>query len=65
MTTSDTTSSNEWQRVITSDKKWQRVVQRVIANDEKSFRLISLFFFFQIKEESSTKHPMENSLNLE
>ena len=59
-----TTSDNEWQRATTNDKEWQRVVQRVTANDyEWPLRLI--FLFFQIREEPTTKHPQENSLNLE
>ena len=57
MTTSGTTSDNEWQRVTTSgttnDNEWQRVT--ISAN----------FSFFQIREEPTTKHPKENSLNLE
>ena len=48
----------------TSDKEWQRVVQRVTTNVNKwPFQLI--FLFFQIKEEYTTKHPKENFLNLE
>ena len=59
-----TTSDNKWQRVTTSDKKWHWVVQRVTTNDnEWPFRLI--FLFFQIREEPTTKHSRENSLNLE
>ena len=46
----------EWQRVTTSgttnDNEWQRVT--ISAN----------FSFFQIREEPTTKHPKENSLNL-
>ena len=58
------TSDNEWQRVTTIDKEWQRVVQRMRLNDsEWQSRLI--FLFFQIREEPATKHPNENSLNLE
>ena len=57
MTTSGTTSDNEWQRVTTSgttnDNEWQRVT--ISAN----------FSFFQIREEATTKHPKENSLNIE
>ena len=54
----------QWQRVtmsnITSDNDWQRV----ITNDnERPFPQI--FFFFRIREETATKHPKENSLNLE
>ena len=65
-----TTNDNQWQRVTTndsvttSDNEWKRVVQRVTTNDnEWPFRLI--FLFFQIREEPTTKHPKENSLNLE
>ena len=51
------TSDNEWQRMTTSgttsDNEWQRVT--IAAN----------FLFFQIREEPTTKHPKENSLNLE
>ena len=36
-----------------SDNEWQRVT--ILAN----------FSFFQIREEPTTKHPMENSLNIE
>ena len=65
VTTNGATSDNEWQRVTTSDNEWQRLVQWVTTNDnEWSFRLIFLFFF-QIKEKLTTKHPKENSLNLE
>ena len=46
-----TTSDNEWQRVV------QRVVQRVTISAN--------FYFFQIREEPTTKHPKESSLNLE
>ena len=50
-------SENEWQPVITSgttsDNEWQRVT--ISAN----------FSFFQIREEPNTKHPKENSLNIE
>ena len=51
------TSDNEWQRMTTSgttsDNEWQRVT--ISAN----------FSFFQIREEPTTKHPKENSLNIE
>ena len=43
MTTSGTTSDNQWQRVTIS----------------------AIFSFFQIREESTTKHSKENFLNLE
>ena len=55
--TSGTSSDNEWQRVVqrvtTNDNEWQRVT--ISAN----------FSFFQIREEATTKHPKENSLNIE
>ena len=38
----------------TNDNKWQRVT--ISANFP---------FFFQIREETTTKHPKENSLNIE
>ena len=44
----------EWQRVTTSG---------TTSDSERPFRPI--FLFFQIREESTTKHPKENSLNLE
>ena len=57
MTASGTTSDNEWyiewQRVTTNENEWQRVT--ISAN----------FSFFQIREEATTKHPKENSLNIE
>ena len=46
-------SYNEWQRMTTSDNEWQWVT--ISAN----------FCFFQIREEATTKHPNENSLNIE
>ena len=60
------TSDKEWQRVVervtTSDNEWQRIVQRVIqrvtTNDNEWQRIIiSVNSFFQIREESTTKHP--------
>ena len=54
VTTSGTTSDNEWQRVIGNDNEWY---------NEWQFQLI--FLFFQIKQEPTTKHPKENFLNLE
>ena len=56
-----TTSDIEWQRVVqrvtTNDNEWQQVVQRVTISAN--------FSFFQIREEPTTKHPTENSLNIE
>ena len=50
-------SENEWQPIITSgttsDNEWQRVT--ISAN----------FSFFKIREEPTTKHHKENSLNIE
>ena len=39
-------------RVTTNDKKWKRVA--ISANSS----------FYQMREESTTKHPKENPLNL-
>ena len=55
--TSGTASDNEWQQVTTSDNEWQRITK---SDNEWPFRLI--FFFFQVKEEPTIKHPKENSL---
>ena len=52
VTTSGTTSDNEWKRMTMSDKEWQRGT--ISAN----------FSFFQIREEPTTKHPKDNSLNI-
>ena len=53
--------TDEWyielQRVTTNDNEWQQVVQRVTISAN--------FSFFQIREEPTTKHPTENSLNIE
>ena len=53
--TTVTTNNNEWQRmtmsVTTSDNEWQRGT-------------ISANFLFQIREEPTTKHRNENSLNI-
>ena len=59
---------SEWQRVVqrvtasgtNSENAWQRMTKR----DKKClFRLF--FFFFQIRQQPSTKHLKENTLNLE
>ena len=46
MTTSNTTSDNEWQRVTTSgatsDKEWQRVIQRVTTNSNDWQRMTAV-----------------------
>ena len=51
VTASGTNSENEWQQMTKRDKKWL-------------FRLF-FFFFFQIRQQHSTKHLKENTLNLE
>ena len=57
-------SGNEWERMTKSDNEWQGMTTSGTTNDnEWPFRPI--FLFFQIREESTTKHPKENSLNLE
>ena len=67
MTTSGTTSENEWQRVTTSgtrnDNEWQRM-----TTSENKWRRVTIsakFPFFKIREGPTTKHPKENSLNIE
>ena len=58
--TSRTSSDNEWQRVVQrvtpNDSEWQRMVQRVAISANSAF--------CRIREESTTKHPKENPLNL-
>ena len=53
MTTSGTTNGNDWRQMTTRDNEWQRV------------SILASFPFFQIWEEVTTKHPKENSLNIE
>ena len=66
-----TTNDNEWQQVTTSDttsdNEWYNEWQRVTTNDNESQRMAfkAIFFFFRIREEPITKHPKEKSLNLE
>ena len=57
MTSNDNEWYNEWQRMTTSDNKWYNEWQRVTISAN--------FSFFQIREEPTTKHPTENSLNIE
>ena len=73
MATNGTTSDNEWQRMVqrvtTNDNEWQQWYnewQRVTTNDNEWQRVAisANSFFFRIREESSTKHPRDNSLNL-
>ena len=70
-TTSGTTSDNEWQRVtasgITSENEWQRVTTSGTTNDNEWQRVTisANFSFFQIRQEPTTKHSKENSLNIE
>ena len=73
--TSSTSSDNEWynewqrvvQRVTTNGNKWynewQRVTTSGTTNDNEWQRVT--ISFFQIREEATTKHPKENSLNIE
>ena len=49
---SDNEWYNEWQRMTTNDNEWQWVT--ISAN----------FSFFPIREEPTTKHRKENSLNI-
>ena len=71
MTASGTTSDNEWQRVVqrvttsgaTSDYEWKRVTAN--ENEWQRVTFSAKFSFFQIREEPTTTHPKENSLNIE
>ena len=65
-TTSDSEWYDEWQQMTTSDNDWYKE-WRVTTNDNEWQRGIisAIFFFFQIREEATTKHPKENSLNIE
>ena len=67
MTTSGTTSDNEWQRVTTSgttnDNEWQRVTTN--ENEWQGVAISAKHTFFQIRENPTTKHPKENSLKTE
>ena len=73
VTTSGTTSDNELQPVTTSDNKsqsdneWQGITTNGTMSDNEWQRVTisTNFSFFQIREEPTTKHPKENSLNLE
>ena len=65
-----TTSDNEWGRVVrvtTNDNEWYNGWQRVTTNENEWQRVTNLsakFSFFQIREELTTNHPKENSLNI-
>ena len=67
VTLNDNEWYNEWQQVTTNDNEWQWLVQRVTTNDNEwqQMTILASFSFFQIREEPTTKHPKENSLNLE
>ena len=70
-----TTSDNEWQQVTTNDNEWYDEWQQVTTsgtiidndwyNEWQQGTISANFSFFQIREENTTKHPKENSLNLE
>ena len=52
--------------VTTNENEWQQVVQRLKTNDNEGQRVAisANSSFFRIREESTTKHPKENPLNL-
>ena len=67
-----------WQRVTKIDNEWYNEWQQVTANDNERYNewrkewqwmttsvFSANFLFFRIKEEPTTKHSKENSLNLE
>ena len=62
-----TTNDKDWQQMTTSNNKWYNEWQRVTANDNEwqQVTISANFSFFQIREEATTKHPKENSLNIE
>ena len=72
-----TTSGKEWQQVTTNDKEWQRMTKRnnkwqgMITSGtrdsvwQRATISANFSFYFQVREKSTTKHPKENSLNLE
>ena len=53
--------------MTTNDNERQWLVQQVTTADNEYERMVisANFSFFQIREESTTKHLNENSLNLE
>ena len=61
VTASGTKSDNEWQRVTRNENEWYNEWQLMTTSDHFGW----FFFFFQIREEPTNKHPKENSLNLE
>ena len=75
--TSGTKSDNEWQRMTKSDNEWQGITKSnnewqgmttsgtTSDNEWQRVTISANFSFFQIREEPTTKHPKENSLNLE
>ena len=67
VTTIGTTSDNEWQPVTTNHKEWQRVTRNDNEwyNEWQRVTILTNFSFSQIREQPTTKHPKENSLNLE
>ena len=68
MTTNGTTNDNDWQLVTTSgtanDNEWQWMTTSGTTgeNERQRVTISANFYFFQIREESTTKHPKENSL---
>ena len=73
--TSGTSSDNQWQRVVqwvkTNDNERQQMTNNGTtsgATSENEWQRVTIsanFSFFQIREKPTTKHPKENSLNLE
>ena len=70
----DTSSHNKWQRVVqratTNGNKWcsewQRVLQGVTTNNNEWQQVTAnghfgQFFFSRVRQESTPKHPKENS----
>ena len=67
MKTSENVWYNECQRVTTNGNEWKRVVQQVRSSDNEWQPVIisATFPFFRVREEPTSKHSKENSINLE
>ena len=63
------TNENEWKQMTKSDSDWQGMTTSGTMSDNEWQQVTIVanfsFFFFQIREEPTTKHSKENSLNLE
>ena len=77
VTTSDNEWYNEWERMTTGDNQWQQITKSdnewqgmttsgtMSDNEWQRVTILTNFSFSQIREAPTTKHPKENSLNVE